>query len=92
MIKWTFFFDTGSVSSNIDTPEHDDELDDLVHEEGLILLPGKPQVYVNMKMVKAITREEVQDQSDLADEETERYIHADAQHDDVCTMMGRPVC
>lgn len=92
MIRWTFFFDNGSVSSNVDDEENDSMLEELIHADGMIRLPGNPEAYVNMKLVKAITREEVQEQPPLAPDSSDCYIHADAQHDDGCTIMGKPLC
>lgn len=92
MIRWTFFFDNGSVSSNVDDEENDSIIDELIHEDGLIRLPGNPEAYVNMKLVKAITREEVQEQPPLATDSSDCYIPPDFNGDEGCTIMGKPLC
>lgn len=63
MIRWTFYFDQGNVSSEVHNESDDREIAELVEEaSGLIWIPGNPQIYVNLDHTKAITREIVQEQ------------------------------
>ena len=73
--KYTFFFETGNVSTVIEDESANAEfkamLDDyLVHEEHWINLPGYPIVRVNLRRVKAVTTEEVEANSAAQESES----------------------
>lgn len=60
MIKWTFFFDEGNVSSTVDKEEEDLRILSLIDTSGIIELPNeKFDLYVNMALVKCTSREVV---------------------------------
>lgn len=58
MIRWTFYFDQGSLNCNVTNEDSDREIEKIVSEcSGIVWIPGHPESYVNLDHVKAITRE-----------------------------------
>lgn len=70
MIRWTFYFNEGNVTSTINTEEEDKRIAEMINEGGLLMLTGEPQIMINLVHVKAITREcftkEQQEEAKLA--------------------------
>lgn len=63
MIKWTFFFEEGHVSSMIKTQEEDERISSAcLNKDGMLSLPGeKMDLFVDLDRVKLISREIVDD-------------------------------
>ena len=60
MIKYTFFFDEGSIASIVEKEEEDLRIQEGLDTEGLLELPGeKFDLYINMALVKCTAREVV---------------------------------
>ena len=63
-IRWVFYFQEGSVVTDLESEIEDMRLQDVLadQKEGFVTFPsGKLDVYANLSLVKCITREQLEE-------------------------------
>lgn len=73
MIRWTFYFDEGNVQSDTKDDLEDSRIRSFINEKQSSFMSVKNQemeIYVNMNLVKCITRQEISEESN-AESKTE---------------------
>jgi len=75
MIRWMFFFNEGSVKSDVTKEPEDTRIAEFIGDnpKGLLALPGDTaDIYINLDLVKCITRQ-------IVDEAAEKLALEQAQ-------------